>query len=96
MSRWAGNNNMVKYKKNCEEPSTSRKLEIDTLEHNCTLQTSKYESKKDSTLNVDMLDTNMIGQSNKTDTDTLKKISLDKILKDSKEMENYQTILMKH
>ena len=57
------------------------------MEHECNLQTNKYESKKYSTLNVDMWDNTMIGQYNKTDTDTLEKLSLDRNFKTVKEIE---------
>ena len=48
------------------------------MEYKCNLQISKHESKKDSTLNVDMWDNTMKGQSNEVHTDTLERISLEK------------------
>ena len=63
-------NNNIEYKKIFEEPYTSRKLRKDTMKHEYTLQTSKHDSKKDYTLNVDIWDNNMKCQYNIVDTDT--------------------------
>ena len=87
----ADKKNNIEYKKNCEESSTSSKLEIDTMENECNIHTSNHESKKDYILNVVMWDNNLKGQYHESDTAPLAKLSLDNHLKTVKEIEKKKT-----
>ena len=69
---------------NCEEPSLFRKLEIDKLEHDYNIQTSKNKSNTDCTLNVDTWDNTMKVKSDETDNNTYDQITLDKNLQTTK------------
>ena len=90
--KWAGEHINMKCMTNCEEPSLFRKLEIDKLEHDYNLQTSKYKSNTDSTLNVDMWDNTMKVKSDETDNNTFDLITLDKNLQTAK-IEGNKTIV---
>ena len=68
--KWAGEHINMKYMTNCEEPSLFRKLEIDKLEHDYNIQTSKNKSNTDCTLNVDTWDNNMKVKSDERDDNT--------------------------